>query len=178
MAQPFVADKGVIRLSPLQKVVASREEAAAGNNPSVGRSTGDVNTSTNVKTLPDGVSEEQVAEAQARAEAGDQDAIDWLKTLGLVGGGAAAAYAIHRVLKGRKAGIKGIGADNIAVEAAPPNATSAVAKRTKPVDLYVDRKVPEAEVRAGYIAPPVKKLPQYTPRIDGAAAMKAIRRLP
>jgi len=179
MAQPFIADKGVLRTSALEKAVASRPTSiAGGNDPDANRSTANPNVKSNKSKLPEGVSEEQVAEAAAKAENGDQAAIDWLQSLGIAAGVAGTGYAAYRILKSRsgKKTPQNMGADNIATDAAAPNATSAVAKRKPAVDLYVDRKVPEAEVRAGYIEPPVKKLPKFTPSV-GTEVVKAIRRV-
>lgn len=177
MAQPFIAEKGVIRLSPLEKAVASRNSAAGGNAESANRATADPNISANKQKLPDGVTEEQVAEAAAKAENGDQAAIDWLTALGITAGAAGGGYAIYRILRNRgsKKG-KSIGADNIAVDAASPNATSAVAKRTKPIDLYIDRSI-KPTVRNPILPPEQKLLPRFEPSL-GSDAIRAIRRLP
>lgn len=178
MAQPFIAEKGVLRSAPLQAAVSSRSAAAEGSNgPSANRASATPGSKS--EKLPEGVTEQQVAEAQAKAANGDQDAIDWLKLIG-VGAAVGTGYALHKVLSGRKSA-KNMGADNISVDAASPNATTAVAKtvRKKP-DLYID--VPEETVRAGYIEPPMRKVPAArTPKFQPSAprqVMQAIRRLP
>lgn len=102
MAQPFVAEKGVLRLSPLEKAVAARVSQTGGAGVDVASVMGGGSASAADATqLPPGVTPEQVAEAQAKAANGDQSAIDWLKTIGLIGGAAGTGYAIHRVLSGR-----------------------------------------------------------------------------
>lgn len=178
MAQPFIAEKGVIRLSPLEKAVASSSSTNTGNGPEANRASADPTRASSQPRLPEGVTEAQIAEAAAKAENGDQAAIDWLASLGLIAGAAAGGYAIYSVLRNRgsKKGAS-IGADNIANEAAPPNATSAVAKRTKPVDLYIDRTPPAPTPPVKLLPAPTKQIPRFDPAL-GSEAIRAIRRLP
>lgn len=178
MPSPFIAEKGVIRLSPLEKAVAARSNsstsATGGNGADANRATANPNVSGNQSKLPEGVTEEQVAEAAAKAEAGDQTAIDWLKTLGIVAGVAGTGYAVHRILKSRAARTtpQSMGADNIATDAAAPNATSAVAKRKPAIDLYVDRK--GAEKPAGYLPKEQLKLDQNTYQLPETLEAKKV----
>lgn len=177
MPSPFIAEKGVIRLSPLEKAVAARSTSTAdGNGADANRATANPNVAGNKSKLPEGVTEEQVAEAAAKAEAGDQTAIDWLKTLGIVAGVAGTGYAVHRILKSRSAKTtpQSMGADNIATDAAAPNATSAVAKRKPTIDLYVDRSAPDGVVRAGYLPAPNKQLETGQPPRVTLDQMKAL----
>lgn len=161
MAQPFIAEKGVLRVSPLEKVVAARSnpssQSSEGNDASATPGSKDGN-----KGLPPGVDEQDVVEAQAKAEAGDQTAIAWLKGLGIAVGTAATAYGIHRVLSSRKKKtLPQMGADDIAATAASPNATTAVAKRARRgPDLYIDITGTQ-ERPAGYL-PDGRRLPNGT----------------
>lgn len=189
MPQPFAVQRGRIRLSPLQEAVASAKSSSQGNGPSANRSSanqsgggvGDIST----PKLPEGVTPEQVADAKAKAAAGDQDAIDWLKTLGLLGGaaaGIAGGAALYNAVKNRKPKPKTMGADKIATDAATANSSRAVAKAApKKPDLYIDLPETEYTVRSGYLDNPIPKLPAPTqPAItkESYNVLRALRRIP
>jgi hypothetical protein len=182
MAQPFVAEKGVIRLSPLEKAVADRVSQTGGAGVDVASVMGGGNASAADATqLPPGVTPEDVADAQTKAANGDQAAIDWLKAIGAIGGAAGAGYALHRVLSGRggKKDAK-FGAGDIGNASTSPSPSTAVTKTTPKVDLYVDRPAP-IEGPPQKLLPSPTKMPaitKSTPRIGGSEAIKAIRRLP
>ena len=187
----YVGGMGTIRPSPLvktmaaQKVAATSGNANAGNDVTANRATANP-TSTNPNPnpdLPEGVSEADVADAIARAEQGDQSAIDWLKTLGLVAGTAAGGYVLFKALKARKTTPKSMGADNVALDAAAPNAQTAVAKKApKKPDLYVDLERDAVKPPAGYLSPqntapvPANKTRGRVPAVEDLS--RAIRILP
>jgi hypothetical protein len=117
--------------------------------------------------IPDNVSPEDVAQAVTDAEAGDQAAIDWLKTLGLIGGTAAAVgggYLLSKALRNR----------NQKTSTTKSTATTtAVSKTATPKsDLYID--LPKTEYKEKLI-----KLPKAAPkpRLNMKSTVKALKGL-
>jgi hypothetical protein len=192
MAQPFIAEKGVLRTSPLEKAVAARS-VAAGDSSTPSTSSNSLNPANIIDPETNApVDAAKLSAAQEAAAAGDKKSIDWLKIIGVgVGvGTAVGAGALYKTMKdlkgnqlinprgdGKKPGLKDMGAKK-----ADEVIASVPAKAKKKIDLYVN--VPEETVRAGYIpptkaiaAPPAKRVPKFTPSV-GRDAMKVVRRLP
>jgi hypothetical protein len=102
---------------------------------------------------------QHVQELQKAAAAGDKDALDLLKQLGLIGagvaGGAAGGYALYKMLKGRQGGK---GGPNVA---APGNSAAPTGTSVAPTSPPVTKLQNETEVprTSGYLENPVKKLP-------------------
>lgn len=211
MPSPFIAEKGVIRLSPLEKAVAARStsRSTGGNGAHANRASADPTVSPKNATKTDIIdpvtgkiaSEQDIAEAKAKAASGDQTSIDWLSTLGIVGTTAVAgALAARKVSKdvgknfvdpaGQRSRVitpKTMGADKIATDAASPNATSAVAKKvTPPKTVLIDpagQRTPLPQVKSyGIFADPagtnvkMEKPVIFTPKVS-TDVIKGIRRV-
>lgn len=197
---PFIGQAGRVRLTPLEQAVASSK--VGGNDKTANRAdptpTGAANRSgkpvkASPDVLPEGVSQEQVDDATARANDGDQTAIDWLKTLGLAAGAAVGTGVLAATMKRR--GLKSAGADHIAADAAAPSAASVSSKPARLPPPAERPLLPDAKTLA-LPAPKtiysggaeVKQIP-YVPNIpphqpfrpgvyaDPAVMGKAVRRL-
>jgi len=171
---PFVGNMGRIRLSPLQEAMTKKGVAASsGTNAAATPSISNHDLSTG---LVDGngneVSTLDLKDAEERAAAGDQTAIDWLKTLGLVGGvagGAAGGYLLYKSMKGR-GGQGGMTPDGVI----PSQSTDLVPFNRNP-DLYID--LPSSEYKAvdGYLPKqPQKRIGQSDPTLPGKPILNAI----
>lgn len=168
---PFVGNMGRIRLSPLQEAMTKNGVAASsGTNAAATPSISNHDLSTG---LVDGNGNEvntlDLKDAEARAAAGDQTAIDWLKALGLVGGvvgGAAGGYMLYKAMKPKASQV------NPNVEAANTSTSKAVIPKKKPVDLYIDLPQSEYKVVDDYLP---KMAPKELPVLEPQLMQKAIK---
>lgn len=96
-----IGQAGRIRLSPLKDAVMSSKAGTTSSSPASKSGAVGGRTSAPVVNAP---TEEQIAQAKELAAKGDQDAIDWLKALGIVGGVAGAGLAgtaLYNALRNR-----------------------------------------------------------------------------
>lgn len=103
-----IGQAGRIRLSPLKQAVASSKQgttATASPTDDVGGAVdNEQGEMPHATELPEGVTPEQVATAQQLAAQGDQDAIDWLKIIGIgagVVGTGVAGTALYKALRNK-----------------------------------------------------------------------------
>jgi hypothetical protein len=165
-----IVQGGRVRMSRLSEAVAASKIApgiaVGGNDASANRASPKPGVKATANSdeaeAPGEVAAGDVDDHVAKAKAGDQDSIDWLKTaglLGLIGGGVAGTgLLLSRANKNAKRlQLQHFGADNVAADAKTANNASAVAKPVKKPVLQLQY---QPAIQDGVVtpeAPPVVK---------------------
>lgn len=152
-----IGQAGRIRLSPLKDAVMSSKAGTTSSSPASKSGAVGGRTSAPVVNAP---TEEQIAQAKELAAKGDQDAIDWLKALGIVGGVAGAGIAgtaLYNALRNKKT--KGAPAASVSSTTGNASTSSRSVTRSSPqVTPLKDEQIIPRDGPVDLIDAPYKRL--------------------